>query len=345
MKYDVDEIREALGARVEELLTAHGIEFSTGGRNLRLRTCPNCRERAKRGSVKVAVDDGRFNHFGHSKRDGGGCSGDAIKLFAVLSDLSIENDFPNVLARAAAFVGISPEDLNDDELKQRRLKRQAEAAIRHAQREQERRERLDFAHKEATEHWNRLQRSNRAGEAYLKSRALESLPLVERGLVRFDSYGNVAVPLFAFDGRLVNVATRRITDGDPRAPVLKGCPIEGTLIGSATGLAKGARVYMPEGIFDSLTAAQQWPDATVLGAHSVGEIVRIAEYISPRLRDLGGSLVIVPDADDIGRLRACQACEAAIDAGLEYGTGWFTIEPGAAGHHDLNDAIRAEWRP
>lgn len=295
----------------------------------RLAACPLCGVESPRGAVVVyrKRDEWKWRHHGMD------CGGSMIDLVAAFEG---ERDIGKAIALAAAMAGVDP--MNEPT----EVEREAKRIARQVEIEREDQRRLRDARWHAAGDWHRLirGRSNSAAMDYLRGRSLRPRPLIEDGYIRFDNYGNIAVPLYAFDGELVNVVRRRITPGEPKVFGLKDCPTAGTLSGRVQEITSASTIVV-EGVIDALTAIQRWPGRTVLGAHGAGQLRAVVEAAAPRVVAAGGKLVLVPDRDDVGQRQAYRAGEAAIAAGLVMDRTLLVVD--VAPHHDLNEAHCKGW--
>jgi hypothetical protein len=108
-----------------------------------------------------------------------------------------------------------------------------------------------------------------------------------------------------------------------------------------------------EGLADTLAAVLAYPGCAVYGAPGWSQLAAVAAAVAPRVREVRGWLLVVPqlDADDQGARGAAQAIHAAVRAGLAFAPdagldGAGTVRLVDLGEHrDLADAWRAGWRP
>lgn len=316
------------------VLARFGVEGRQRGDELRTRLCPACGPRS-RDAVAINLVTGRWVDHAH------GCSGDLLALVAAGAGLDIARDFVSVLTIAADIAGVVGADVSDEERTRRRDAAANAAAERAKTDRTHRRERRDAAHAAATSAWERLDTRSDAGEAYLKARGLASA--VRFGDVLFAPGGDVAVALYAGDGRIVNVVVRRLPGREPKVRGLADCPTAGTLVGALPELESGRDVVVVEGVFDALTARLAWPSAVVLGAHGAGNLPKVAAAAATPVRARGGRLLLVPHADDAGERFAVTAGRAALAGGMRLHHDLIVVDLG--GEKDLNDAWRAGWRP
>lgn len=346
-RIDVNDVR--LELRIEHVMERYGLHARKRGRAIRLPECPSCRLHSSSKAVWINTRKDTWGHFGHGKREGGSCYGDAFDLIAVCESLDRRRDWQRILEIAAKIAGVDARPLTDAERAERRAYHERMRAERDRLAEIEETKMLMEAKLKATATWQRLasQRRNIALRAYLRTaRKLNPEPLIEADHVRSDLLGNVHVPLWSLDdGELVNVVSRAISEKNtgPKVLGLAGCPTAGTLCGRLAEIQAGSKVLIAEGVIDTLTAIQLWPDHVVLGAHGAGRLTQIVEAAAPIVHAKGGRLVLVPDGDDVGQRCAINAGEAALDAGLEMDETLVVVDLGD--HHDLNDAHCAGWKP
>jgi hypothetical protein len=338
-RLDPDHVRDEL--RIEDVADHYGLG-DPGHDVRRVPTCPYCG--AKSTGVTIDTRSQRWGHFGHGKREGGRCYGDALDLIAACEQLDRHRDFDRVLTLGATIAGVEARDLTPEEREARRIERERRNAERLKQLEADRVKRYRDAKFRAAQDWHTMIRGrwNAAGMRYLRSRRLDPGPLIEGDYVRFDAYGNVAVPLYGFDGDLINVVRRTINGTEPKTPGLKECPTEGTLSGRIQEITAASTIVC-EGVIDTLTAVQRWPGRTVLGAHGAGNMEAVTAAAAPRVLAAGGKLVIVADDDETGQRAALLAGKAALRAGLVMDETLLLVDLG--GHKDLNEAHCKGWRP
>lgn len=329
-RLDLEEVRAALLADVPGVLAALGWSLRREGSQLVSKACP-ARADHSRAVWKISPITGLWRCMSC------GTSGDLFDVIAELERLDTGRDFATVLARAAALVGVTPEDRSAGG----RAARAAELARRRA--EAEARERAAAAARAAaaiptaTAHWESCARQHPAGERYLAERGLAAVAR----LVRFDRRlsGSPAIPLYTSRGEIRNVVRRRLPHlGEPKATGLYACPTAGTLLGRIGDIQPGGFAVALEGAADTLTAAIAWPGAVPLGAHGCDNLPAVVEVAARRCAAVGARMAIVPHNDEPGRRVAAMAIERARRAGIEPEM----VEHGAK---DLNDAWRAGWRP
>ena len=334
----VDDVKDAL--RVEDIIAAYNLRAQKQGAKYRLAECPRCGAKSSSWAISINTRKGTWGHFGHGRAEGGGCYGDLIDLVGALEGFGRRSDFGRVLARCAEIAGV--QGMSVEEMLDRTAERAERARQQHADEVRE----ADERRRRASAEWRRLRRQQPDGQRYLHGRRLDAARLVEHGYVLFDSRGNVGVPLHDLvDGELVTV-TYRLIAPLPHDPTRKihtpsGGTTRGTLCGRVQEIGRGDTI-VTEGIADTLTAIQLWPDATVLGASGAGQLRNVVEAAAPRVRTAGGRMVIVPDADDVGQRCAIRAGEAALDVGLVIDRTLVVLE---LPEHDLNDSYQKGWRP
>lgn len=340
-RLDKAEVVAALQARA--VLDYFEIKYRNAGSQLRVKVCVVCG-----GDDDMVVSAAVGTWICHR------CDarGDIFALVGILVGLDAKVQFPRVfevardIARLSARSGTavcSRSAATATAIADRRRNDAAEQVRRQAN-----------ARQRAKRYWDSLPTRNGAGEAYLSKRGLEQL-IGRDDLVRFtlpgafgshETANEPAVLIRDVDGAPLSVTCRRFpVRGKPKTPTMLGCPTEGTLVGSVVDIVAGARVYVTEGIFDALTGAVVWPGSVVLGATGTGRLPFVAELAAPYVLAHGGTMHLVPHADDsgAGRTAAIKAGVAASAAGLVLGKTLFVVRLG--GHKDLNDAWCAGWRP
>lgn len=273
-----------------------------------------------------------------------GTSGDLFDFIAAAERLSMPGDFAAVLAKAAEIAGVGPSAISDEERKRRRDQWRAAAAERERAEREQRRARDAAAVPTATAHWESLLSGHPRGYAYLVERRVDEVSEFE-DTVRFDPAhaGSPAIALYARDGAIRNVVTRRVPElGEPKTPGLRDCPTAGTLINAVCQIEHGRDVILTEGVMDSLTARLAWPAAIVLGAHGAGNLHKIAKLAAPAIVAAKTRLLIVPHHDRRGWETAMHAAAIAVEAGLSVRRGTLAIVKHGA--KDLNEAWKGGWR-
>ena len=341
VRIDVEDVRAEL--QVDDVLRRYGLKYRRSGSQYRLKECPRCHEKSSREGITIRLSSGLWSHFGRERKNGGECSGDLLELVAACEGWDRRRDWLRILTRAAEIAGVEARPLTSEERAARRVDR--------ARREQERR-RAEATEEEqahaarrlnASVEWRRYTTHHEEGLDYLRSRGLEPRPLIEAGHVRFSCDGDVCVPLWDFGGELCTVVRRVRAPKNPadKVFVARGGTQKGTLLGRIQEI-DSHDVVLVEGVMDALTAVQLWPDRLIIGASGAGQLRRVVEHAAPRIREHGSRLWLVPDGDDIGQTCALHAGQAALEAGLVMDRDLLVID---LGHHDLNDAHRAGWKP
>jgi len=289
-----------------------------------------------------------------------GFGGNLLKLIALHEGLRTSGkDFVRVMAIAAEVAGVPARRLTAEERTER-------IAAARAKEERDARERLQrmqweraWAVDHATAYWNALPTRTKtgAGERYLRQRGLAGA--VERGLVRFDTVGellsagvrdSLAIPLFGDDGAIVNVRRRRLPqyvhgeDGQRFSPLpsIVSAYNRGSYVGAVSDVQAGRDVVLCEGFADSITSALAWPTATTIGAQSASHLPVLAKQVAPRIARHGGRMLICPHADNDGIAHAIRAGEVAIESGLRIDETLLVVRYPSA---DLNDSWCQGWRP
>lgn len=340
----LDEIRDELRRRIEDVFTSNGAELRRFHRQWRTGTCPACGQRSRGDAVNVDLERGVW----HCKYLPCGAGGDAIDALARFQGLDTRRDWPQVIELAADFAGVQ---LHDEPVDARTATERAlEREQRRREREAERTRRAAVAaaaEAQAIERargiWPRLARHDDRGERYLAGRGLAPALLIAAGAVRFMRDGSPAVALHNSAGELVNIVKRAIDGSEPKTPGLFGCPTPGTLVGKVPDIMAGAFVVVVEGVVDSMTAAEAWPRAVVLGAHSAGNYGDVARMAAERLHAVGGGrMALAIDRDRAGLIAGTAAADAIRGSGLDPAR-VDVLRLGSS--HDLSDAYAAGWRP
>ena len=338
-RIDAAEVRVAL---TREMVASHfGLDLSGRDTNpwRRGKVCPAC------GKAWSKATESGFcvsKQGWTCKACGGG--GDLLDLVARLAGLNAGgSDFRRVLELGGDLAGVAP--VADPHEREQRLARIVrENAARRAADEAAEQRRLADARVSGPTVWASLATRSEKGRRYLASRGLDGALLERAGAVRYTLVGgDPAVALYDLtDGKVWNVVRRRIEGGPPKVLGLTAHPSEGTLVGSIRDVTPGCTVVVTEGVIDSLTAVQAFPDALVLGAHGASQIAAIVREVAPRLAGGGGTLVLAPDADEPGQRAAIAAGDLALAAGLVLDATLQLLEFAGA---DLNAAWCAGWRP
>lgn len=235
----------------KQILDAYGEHYHDAP-TIRLTRCPRCGATTKREAVAIDRTTVRWVHHSGSSAADSPCRGDALDLVAAFEGLDRNRDFARLVERAAAIAGIGDHmsSAELDEIRQRREREQAAF-------ERARAARRAAATAAVPARWAQLARRSIAGEAYLAGRGLDPAELTRADCVRFDSNGNPAVRLHAYDGAIVNIAQRMRHSSAPcKAPVLPDCTTDGTLVGKVSDIdttGGGPDVaVLTEGIADTL---------------------------------------------------------------------------------------------
>jgi len=330
------------GLRATAILDAYGQRYHDAP-TIRLSRCPRCGATTKRKAVAIDRATGLWVHHSGPSAADSPCRGDALELVAAFEGLDRERDFARLLERAAVIAGIteSMSSAELDEIRQRRGREQAAF-------EREREARRAAATAAVPGRWAQLARRSAAGEAYLSGRGLDPAELTRADCVRFDSNGNPAVRLHAYDGAIVNIARRMCDPSAPRkTPVLPDCTTDGTLVGKVADLdvtGGGPDVaVLTEGIADTLAGVLTFPGCVVVGASGADRLKNIAAAIAPRLVEARGWLLVVPHVDGgKGEECAADAVIAAERVGLKLDESIHLVD--VLPHKDLADAWRAGWQ-
>lgn len=327
------------GLRPADVLGHFEIGYRLVADQYRTAHCPRCGVRSRRDAVAIAADTGMWCcHVCGEK-------GDLLALVAAYAGLDVRADFQRVLAIAADVAGVGPV-VSRREVERARAERAQREAERKVEREAEERQAAADRRLRATSEWRRGRRSSEEGEAYLRSRRLDPRFLVEQGHCLFAANGDIMVPLWDLvDGELVDVVRRvlRPEPDEPKVRGLKGGTTAGSLVGRPQEIHRTETIVC-EGAIDSLTAAQLWPHATVLGAHGAGRLPMVAASAAPRVIANGSRMVLIPDSDDTGAAWCVKAGESALRAGLEMDRTLRVID--VSPHADLNAAhCSKEWHP
>jgi hypothetical protein len=344
-RLDKTRIKESL--RPSTVLRSHGIRFTRRAGQVIFRICPVCGERSRTDAVAASEETGAWFCHVH------GCRGDIFALVAGLGGLDLRAGFTKVLEEAAAIAGVDAV-VNTTRALRPRAKTSRPPPFHDDT------ERNAASNAIAARLWWALAAESAAGSAYLRQRGLDREVLGDT--VRFSKPGWPSVPLYSFDGELVNVLTRRFPSAEPvsrrvrpeldwphvirhnNAPKVRGlagCTTKGTLVGRLRD-AKSRDIVIAEGVFDSLTAIQAWPDAAVLGASGASNLPEIARRAGPILRANGKNCRIVMDADDPGERAAAEAI-AILRNDRVPSSQIEIVDIGSA--HDLNSALLDGWSP
>lgn len=267
--------------------------------------------------------DGMWHCFGC------GTGGDLFALIAIAERLDVKADFPKVLTIAAEIAGIDAEEEYDDfgppPSKAQRLTRAAPPPM------PELGERISKAATSATWLWDRLSPPDRASKMYLESRGLLALPphaeiratplrmsktqaeQNKSAMTIFRMWGipGIAVPVRHVEtGTIVDVRCRRyeVSGDEPKVigmlggvtthnPDGKGAELV-ACYGNPHKLSTGI-VIVVEGLADTLTAMQIWPDFDVLGAVDAAQYPLVAGFAADYCARSSARLVLVAQHDHI----------------------------------------------
>lgn len=332
---DVEEIRRALLTR--DVLGFYQWPTKRSGHDLESRSCPRRSDHSRRALV-ITPSNGRW--FCHACAIGG----DLLTFVAEMERLSLDQDFPAVLAKAAEICGVVPSTMTADERTARRELWRREREEAEAAELAERAARDAAAVPKATAYWDALPAKHPRGVSYLLERRVANV--VQYEAVRFDPEhgGSPSVALYTRHGEIRNVVARRVPELDePKTRGLYQCPTAGTLINAVCQIEPGRDVVVTEGVIDSITARIAWPGAVILGAHGWANIPVIVSVAAPAIAATRSRLLLVPHQDKYGFQAAREAAELALDAGLSVRRGSLVIVK--TGEKDLNDAWANGWRP
>lgn len=343
-RLDKGRIAEAL--RPSRVLATHGIKFTRHGGQLKFGTCPKCGKRSRSDTVSANEANGVW--FCHRCQ----ARGDIFAMVAGLSGLDLRAGFVKVLEESAAIAAVNA-TVDTSATPYQRV-RELRPPPSHDDSE-----RNTTSNAIAKPLWLSLATESAAGSEYLNQRGLKRDVLDDA--VRFSKPGWPSVPLYSFDGELVNVITRRFPWAEPvsrrvrpgmdwphvirhndasKVRGLTGCTTKGTMVGSLRA-AESRDVVIAEGVFDTLTAIQAWPEAAVLGASGASNLPEIARRTAPILCANGRHCRIVMDADDAGERATTEAIAVLRNGGVP-SSRIEVVDIGAA--HDLNAAWLAGWR-
>lgn len=333
---DLDEVRAALAPRA--VLDFYGWRVKREGDELVSKACPT-RSDHSREAFKLHSVTGRWQCFPC------GTAGDLLDFIARAERLDTREDFPAVIEKAAQIAGVGPSTLTSDERRAKRAEWQQRARAAEEREREERKARDAAAVPTATARWESLAPMHERGYAYLSERRVDEIVELWQGTIRFDEdhAGSPSIPLYARDGAIRNVVTRRVPElGEPKTRGLKDCPTAGTLINAVDQIESGRDVVLTEGVMDSLTARIAWHGAIVLGAHGANNLPKIAKLAAPAIVAAKTRMLVVPHHDRSGYDTALEAIRIAVDAGLNPRRG--TLHVVHHGAKDLNDAWRGGWR-
>ncbi len=272
---------------------------------LRSRICPAC---GSGESEALAIGEHGF------KCHRCDAHGDLFTLIGLFEGASPKQDFRRILNVAGAIAGIVDGVPPSVGIGQRA------DAVESTRASLKRKEvaRCEWAAIEATRTWDALSTSSDEGGQYLRQRGLVAL-IGHDDVVRFDGLGTVRVPLFDWEGRIINVPGRYLPGVHPdgrRILNMKGCPTRGSFGQIDLLNSRDGPVVLCEGIFDYLSALILWPDRCVLGAHGAGNLSHVAQRVAIELANTKTTLFIIPHNDKTGQNAARKARQLAVKAGM-----------------------------
>lgn len=333
---DVDEVRAALQPRA--VLEFYGWKVKRSGDEFESSACPARGDHSRRAFL-VNASSGRWRCFPCAT------SGDLFDFIAAVERLNMPAEFSAVLAKAAEIAGVGPSTLSAEERDAKRAEWKERQRVAEQKEREERKARDAAAIETATAYWDSLDATNARGIEYLRARGVEAVLDIPNA-VRFDPKhgGAPAIPLFNWKGQIHNVVVRRFPEfGEPKTPGLPRCPTWGTL-GMRIELAEAhLDTVITEGLFDTLSALVVFRKVAVFGGHGADNVPKIVKRVAPFIARSVGRLFLVPHQDRRGFEVSVQAAEHALDAGLSIRGGSLAIIKHP--EKDLNDAIRAGWRP
>jgi len=328
------------GLTVGAVLAHFGVKAAPSGRQLRVRRCPACGERA-RDAVVVSQASGQWYCHAHQHR------GDLLAMVAGYAGLSARTDFAQVLA-VAGQIGppssavASPADLR------------APPPL--------------FTSSQVAALWAQLPPVTGTAAQYLTARSVGALaaqadivrmtpggaaagttwPATIRGFLR---RAGIVVPVRALaDGAVCNLVRRGLAPrAGPRVVSLAG--VRKVAAGGPVGafgvwhtFASAPRdVVLVEGVFDYLTALLRWPTALVIGADGAGHLPGLMQVIAPAVAAAGARVRLAPHRDDAGAQAHAAVLQIATAAGLTVGRDLEVID--VAPGNDLNDTARVPAVP
>jgi hypothetical protein len=337
-RLDRAEVLAFARARVPGILSGLELKGKASAGQWRTSWCPLLGAvHSRPDAVAIAMSDGRWQCFPCGK------GGDVVALVAGCHGLDAERDFPVVLERIAELSGHVPA-VDPGEAAWRRAELARRAAVRVALEDASKRERDQQARVVSSEDWARCTARHAAGEAYAESRGIAAL--VGHDVFRFGARGELAVPLFASDGAIVNVVRRNLPGTEPKVSGKRACPTLGTFARSLADIVGGRDVVIVEGVVDAVTACLVWPEAVVLGAHGAANIPKLTPHVAKRVALARTRLYLVPHLDAAGLGAVHAAVRAAIGCGLALGTSLhvLSVRAGETRFKDLNEAWCAGWR-
>lgn len=325
---------------------------------------PRCADTDHNSDAFAIARDGMWHCW--SCDTGGGL----LDLVARSHRLDCRQDFPQVLAAAAAIAGV-----DDDEpdmfapAPPPKPQRPAPPPLMPWP------QRLAQARRRAAWVWERLHDVSLLPAAYLRTRSLDPAIVCERTAIRttpirMDKPANdasqdaktlwhtmgprrgslaIVVPVHSVvDGAMIDLRARRV-EPEPGMPkvmgMVGGVTVEPEERGKARQLAgcygyphavDSDLVVCCEGLFDYLTSLQLWPNAHVLGATEAGSLPLVVMLAARALaaRDNESRLIVVEQADPPRTLKDGRVVAGAADQAVNEG-------PNAA----LKNAIRLMRNP
>lgn len=355
---DRDDLKREIVERIDvrHLLLTYGCKIKRGGGRNEWQS-PDCpHERHK------DADAFRFNEV-KKRWQCFKCNvdGDVFTFIALAEGLDCQRDFLRVREIAASIADV---DLNAH----RTPEWQAAREQRERQREQRFREQMEREERDAANaqqraagYWDSLLVRHDGGERYLASRGLQASHLVD--VVRFDHVGaafadpftadgSPSLRVFDFDhGNVCGIVRRRIPPiagykPSVKAPTLTGTMGTGTMGHRIQDIEPGGEVKVTEGIMDTLTSVDVFPEAVTLGANGTSVLPKVIFYAARRVRQLGARMTIYAhvDAKQQGEKAVLQGVKMAESLGMRFGVDIRVAELGKA--KDLNEAWASrKWRP
>ena len=271
-----------------------------------IQLCPACGQ-LKRGSLSIHPETGLWRCH-HCSAHGG-----LFDLVAGYAGIDAKKDFHRTLGIAATIAGV-PHGVPDEEykklLEEHRQRRVAQSAAETARRERIRARMPTI--------WKDLSRRHVKGEAYLRDRGIDPVPLLEHDAVRYSMLGDPAVRLYDLATGIHTGIQYRMLQGDSKILAHPGSQTAGaSLLGRLTHLEEFRVAVIVEGLADTLVAHLLWPDAVVFGASGAEQLETISAAVSTVVARRRGILLFVPDNDDVGVKNTARAVIAATATGLE----------------------------
>jgi hypothetical protein len=290
-----------------------------------------------RDACTISMESGQWLCFVCNK------GGDLAALVASCYGLDGVREFPAVLERLAELSGHVP-SADPREAQRLRSEMERRETERRALETASNRERNARARVDSAGDWARCSPRSPEGEAYARSRGLGEL--FGRDVFRFGARGEIAIPLHAADGAIVNVVRRNLPGTEPKVYGKRDCPTLGTFGHSLADIAGGRDVALVEGVIDSVTARMLWPDAVILGAHGASNLPKLAPHVAKRAALARARLYLVPHLDSAGIAACSSAGLTARHHGLTFGESLHVISlrDGTTRFKDLNEAHCTGWR-